>query len=73
MRKTTDKDDNAPSPHTADNFARFFTDKVAAVRSSTGGAASQAVLPPATSSLSDLHQYSEEEILQTIHDMPTKS
>ena len=61
------------SPHTADNFARFFTDKVEAVRSSTGGVEAQAVLPPAPSSLADFRQYSEEEILQTVHDMPTKS
>ena len=48
MRKTIDKGDDAPSPHTADSFERFFTDKVAAVPSSTGGAAAQAVLPLAT-------------------------
>jgi len=66
-------DDISPTCNDADDFLRFFDEKVRAVRAATDGRQPPDITSAADVSLSTLSAYSEEEVRQLIMQSPTKS
>ena len=64
-------DDISPTCNDADDFLRFFDDKVRAVRAATDGRQPPDITSAADVSLSTLSAYSEEELRQLIMQSPT--
>ena len=66
QRDKTTVDDISPTCNDADDFLRFFDDKVRAVRAATDGRQPPSITSAADVSLSTLSAYSEEEVRQLI-------
>ena len=74
MRKNTNpSSQSVESTITAENFLRFFHDKVAAVRASTDGNETPTSSTPASSSLTDFASFTSEELRRIIMNSPSKS
>ena len=74
MRKNTNSSSQSvQSTITAENFLKFFHDKVAAVRASTDGNETLTSSTPASSSLTDFASFTSEELRRIIMNSPSKS